>query len=111
MKNLDVADDTIPCPPLPDSGECPVVQIEVDPNARHLAPHYVESVIEELRGLLAGLQCPDHGVAPAVHVEFGSDDDAAVAVVPHDCCPRLHQLIAHALRGVPIFRLVVPQRA
>ena len=73
MRSLDVADDTIPCPPMPESGEHPVVQIEVDASARRLAPHYVESVIGELRGLLAGLQCPDHGVVASVHVAFGSD--------------------------------------
>ena len=109
MKSRDVADDTVPCPPMPESGEFPVVQIEVDPSARRLAPRYVESVIEELRALLAGLQCPDHFGAATVHVAFGTEDDPTVAVLPHDCCPRLDELLAHALRGSPIFRLIVPK--
>jgi hypothetical protein len=102
-----VAHDTIACP-APESGEHAVVHIEVDSNVRRFAPNYVESITGELRGLIAGLRCPQHGAAPAVHLALGPDDDTSVAVVPHDCCPMLDDLVADALKGSSIFRLMRP---
>jgi hypothetical protein len=101
------AHDTIACP-APESGEHAVVRIEVTPNDGPHAPRYVESIVAELRGIVAGLRCGDHGTAPALTVKFGNEDDAIVAVVPHDCCPQLDDLVADALRGSPIFRLMRP---
>ena len=103
-----VAHDTIPCP-APESGIHAVVEIEVIPSEGTAAPRYVESAVTELRGILAGLRCAEHGAAPALTVDFGQDDDATVAVVPHDCCPQLDDLVAAALKGSPIFRLMRPE--
>lgn len=102
-----VAHDTIPSP-APGSGEHAAIQIEVSPGERLQAPRYVERVVGELGGILAGVHCADHGAAPALTVTFGQDDDATVAVVPHNCCPGLDELIAGALKGSPIFRLLRP---
>jgi hypothetical protein len=101
------AHDTIPCS-APESGEYAAVQIEVSPSEEPQAPRYIESVVGELRGILAGLRCAAHGTAPALTVDFGHDEDATVIVVPHDCCPQLDDLVADALRGSPIFRLIRP---
>jgi hypothetical protein len=108
MRRFEASRDTIPCPP-PESGEYPVLQIEVSRRAQQLAPKYVDSVMTELRHALAALRCPTHGVAPAVHVDFGQEDDPIVAVVPHDCCSSLDALVARALDGSPIFRLMLPK--
>ena len=99
-----VAHDTIPCP-APESAIHAVVQIEVVSGEETRAPRYVESAVEELRALLAGLRCAEHGGAPALTMDFGQDDDATVAIVAHDCCPQLGALVAVALRGSAIFRL------
>lgn len=100
-----VACDTIPCA-APESDEHAAVQIEVVPTEGSQAPRYVESVVGELEVLLAGLRCTNHGAAPALTVSFGQEDDATVVVVPHDCCPLLDDLVAEALKGSPIFRLL-----
>jgi hypothetical protein len=99
--------DTIPCG-APGSGEHPVVQIQVVDPEGVLSPRYAEKVADELRTLLAGLECMEHGAAPAVTLTFGIGDDAAVMVVPHDCCRVLDDLVAEALDGSPIFVLIRP---
>jgi hypothetical protein len=103
----DVAHDTIPCP-APESGEYGIVQINVVLGEVPQASRYVRSVVDELHGILAGLRCADHEAAPAVTLSFGQEDDATIAVVPHDCCQQLNRLVAHALEGSPIFRLIGP---
>jgi hypothetical protein len=97
--------DTNACP-APESGEHAIVQIEVAPGGAPQAPRYVQSVVDDLRGILAGLRCPDHDTAPAVTVAFGTDDDATVSVVLHDCCQQLDELMVAALRHSPIFRVM-----
>ena len=107
MRRFEAARDTIPCPP-PESGEFPVLQLEVSPRARQLAPKYVESVTAELRFTLGAIRCPTHGFAPALHLDFGPEDDPIVVVVSHDCCARLDALVARSLAGSPIFRFMLP---
>lgn len=105
MAATDILHDTTPCPP-PGSGEHAVVQIKIRRGDGQQAPRYVDSVVGELRSSLAALRCMDHGAAPALTVEFGQDDDATVAVVPYNCCRKLDDLVADALKGSGIFRVI-----
>jgi hypothetical protein len=109
MKRFDALHDTIPCPPpSPESSEHAVARIHVGLSEQELAPRLVESVLTELRVLIAGLECPDHHAAPVVHVELGSEDRATAAVMPANCCAVLDEHLAQVLRGSPIFRLMSP---
>ena len=105
MAVQDLAHDTIQSP-APESGEFAVAQIEIAPGSGEHAPHYVESVVAELRAAVASLHCPEHGAAPALTVDFGTDDAGTVAVVRHDCCAKLDDLVATTLRDSPIFRVM-----
>jgi hypothetical protein len=107
MPVIDVVHDTIPSPP--ESGEYTAVQIEVRPSDGVIAPRYVQSVVSELHAAVAGLRCPEHGTAPALTADFGTEDFAVVDVVPHDCCLKLDELVARALRRSPIFRVMLPR--
>ena len=100
--------DTIPSP-LPESGEYTIVQIEASYGAADHAPHYVESVIRELRQVVSSARCPVHDCGPSLIVDFGSGDGGTLDVIAHNCCPKLDDLIACALRGSPIFRLILPR--
>src|SRR5436190_24280805 len=100
--------DTIPSP-LPNSGEYAIVQIEASPGAADHAPHYVESVIRELRQVVSGTRCPLHGCGPSLMVDFGSGDAGTLDVIAHNCCPKLDELVADALRESPVFRLMKPR--
>jgi hypothetical protein len=105
MDAIDIAHDTIPSPP--ESGEYTTLQIEVRPSDGVLAPRYVQRVVSELHAALAGLRCPEHGTAPALTADFGTEDFAVVDVVPHDCCSKLDELVLRVLRRSPIFRVTL----
>lgn len=100
--------DTIPSP-LPDSGEYAIVQIEASPGAADHAPHYVESVIRELRDVVSGARCPVHECGPSLVVDFGAGDAGTLDVIAHNCCSKLDEFVAEALRESPVFRLIVPR--
>jgi hypothetical protein len=85
------------------------VQVESSPGFEDHAPRYVESVVSGLRAAIAGMRCPEHGMVPVLTLAFGTEDDATVAVVPRNCCSKLDELVADALRGSPIFRLMRPR--
>ena len=100
--------DTIPSA-LPDSREYAIAQIETSPGAADHAPHYVESVIRELRQAVSGARCPVHDCGPSLVVDFGSGDAGTVDVIAHNCCTKLDELLAEALRESAVFRLIVPR--
>jgi hypothetical protein len=108
MATVDVAHDTIQSPP-PESGEYAAVQIEVAPGAGDHAPHYVKRVVSELHTAVASVTCPEHGAAPALTVDFGTEDVGTVVVIPHDCCTKLDELVARALAGTPVFKVIRPR--
>lgn len=100
--------DTIPSA-LPDSGDYAVVQIEASAGAADHAPHYVKSVIRELRQVVTGARCPVHDCGPSLVVDFGSGDAGTLDVIAHNCCPKLDELVAAELRKSPVFCLIVPR--
>ena len=108
MAAANAARDTIPSPP-PESGEYAIVRIEASPGAADHAPHYVESVLRELRHVLAGARCPAHDCAPSLTVNFGCEDAGTLDVVAHNCCSRLDDVVDVALRCSPVFRLILPR--
>jgi hypothetical protein len=109
MTRFDAGHDTIPCPPpWPESGEHAAVHIHVLKSEQDLAPQLIESVVLELRALLAGLKCLHHGKAPVVHVEVGFENDATTRVIPLNCCAVLDGFLAQALEGSHTFRLINP---
>ena len=81
------------------------VRIEASPGARDRAPQYVDSVLQELRQIVARAKCPVHGCGPALTVDFGSGARESLLVIPHHCCPTLDEMVARALRVYPLFRL------
>jgi hypothetical protein len=104
MAVANVARDTIPSPP-PESGEFAVVHVEASLGAADHAPRYVESVLRELRHVLAGVRCPEHDCGPSLVVDFGAEHISGLDVVPHNCCTGLDLMIAARLRESPVFRL------
>jgi hypothetical protein len=109
-----IARDKTPCPP-PGSGEMPVVEIDVvapdDASSGYVSSGYVECVVQELRRRLASIRCPEHLAAPSLSVTFGPETDASVAVIPHDCCVKLDELVEGALDGTALFRVFRPRGA
>ena len=82
-----------------------MVRIEASPAAVDRAPQYVDSVLQELRQVVARARCPVHGCGPELTVDFGSGAQEGLLVIPHNCCPSLDQLVARVLRVYPLFRL------
>jgi len=109
MPSLDITHDTIPTAP-PDSAEHAIVRIEASPGAADRAPQYVDSVLHELRQVVARARCPVHDCAPSLTVDFAREGAGTLDVIAHNCCPRLDELVARALRVYPLFRFVVPRR-
>lgn len=87
------------------SDKPPIVRVKASPGAMDRAPHYVESVLHELRQVIARARCPVHECGPVLTVDFGSGAQENLVVVPHNCCPTLDELVARALRVYPLFRL------
>lgn len=108
MSDLNIVRDASPSS-IPDAGEHPAARIEASPGAADRAPHYVDSVLHELRQVVARARCPVHHGGPALTVDFGSRDAGTLDVVSHNCCPRLDEVVARALRVYPLFRLILPR--
>ena len=100
--------DTIPTPPR-DSGEHAAVRIEASPNSVNRPPQYVDSVLHELRQAVARARCPVHDCRPALAIDFTSSEVGTLDVIPHNCCPKLDQVVARALWVYPLFRLILPR--
>lgn len=104
--------DTTPGTPrtTSESGKHALVHVEASPGAMDRAPQYVESVLHELRQVVARARCPVHGSGPALTVDFGSGDQGSLDVIAHNCCSMLDEVVARALRVYPLFRLQVTRR-
>src|SRR5260370_37598248 len=92
--------ETIPCPPPdecdPESGEYATVSVRVPIRSSHPAPRLAQTIEEELRELLAAVQCPEHG-QPAL-TELSVSDDGAVRIVPIGCCDQVNRLVLAKLQ-------------
>jgi hypothetical protein len=108
MTPTDETRDTIR-PATLTSDKYAIVTIEASPGARDRAPQYVDSVLQELRQIVARARCPSHGCGPTLTVDFGSGAQESLLVVPHNCCATLDEVVARALRVYPLFHLQRPE--
>ena len=90
-----------------DSDTRAVARVEASAGASDRAPLYVDSVLHELRQVVARARCPAHDCGPTLTVDFASRDEGSLNVIAHNCCPRLDKIVARALRVYPLFRLQI----
>jgi hypothetical protein len=108
MAPTDGTRDTIR-PTTLSSDRYPIIRIDASPGAKDRAPLYVDSVLQELRQVVARARCPVHDCGPALTVDFGSGSQESLLVIPHNCCPTLDELVARALRVYPLFHFQFPE--